>query len=380
MAEFQPPRHGVHPLRVIFMISRDAPPALAEPDAWSAAFGSFVSSLLQKSARLRPSAAEALRCSFIQSTAASADCLASEVAGAQRWLAERRLRAAAIPEEPASPGAPDVPAEAEPPPPEPPQADAVDGSVGSGSLDAHELSSEEDGRSPAASSPAAAPLPPRPLGSVRAPPPPLLGCWWETAAVPGSPGAAAVGGSASAAWLGEAAAVRAWSEAALEGVPPATADRLLALGGGGAQRPLVRLAALRLAALLPPGGRAKPPATAAAAAWDWGGEAEAGGAEEASGDWEAAVAEALARRPRAGLSQHGEALAMLQRRGGAAAPPALRSALQGSPPARALAHAMLERVGAARGALACGRVAAAEAAAASAAALAAALSCVASGD
>jgi len=361
------------------MISRDAPPALAEPDAWSAAFGSFVSSLLQKSARSRPSAAEALRCSFIQSTAASADCLASEVAGAQRWLAERRMRAAAIPDEPASPGAPDLPAEAEPPPPEPPQAAAVDGSVGSGSLDAHELSSEDDGRlSPVASSPAAAPPPPPPLGAVRAPPP-LLGCWWETAAVPSSPGAAAAGGSASAA-LAEAAAARAWSEAALEGVPPATADRLLALGGGGAQRPLVRLAALRLDALLPPGGRAEPPATAAAAAWDWGGEAEAGGAEEAAGDWEAAVAEALARRPRAGLSQHGEALAMLQRRGGAAPPHALRSALQGSPPARALARAMLERVCAARGALACGRVAAAEAAAASAAALAAALSCVASGD
>jgi serine/threonine-protein kinase 24/25/MST4 len=48
MAEVTPPRWKVHPLRVIFMISREPSPVLAQPNAWSETFKDFVSQCLQK--------------------------------------------------------------------------------------------------------------------------------------------------------------------------------------------------------------------------------------------------------------------------------------------------------------------------------------------
>jgi serine/threonine-protein kinase 24/25/MST4 len=48
MAELTPPRWKVHPLRVIFMISREPPPGLAEPDRWSDTFQDFLTQCLQK--------------------------------------------------------------------------------------------------------------------------------------------------------------------------------------------------------------------------------------------------------------------------------------------------------------------------------------------
>lgn len=48
MAEETPPRWAVHPMRVIFMISREPPPRLAEADKWSLAFHDFVGQCLQK--------------------------------------------------------------------------------------------------------------------------------------------------------------------------------------------------------------------------------------------------------------------------------------------------------------------------------------------
>jgi serine/threonine-protein kinase 24/25/MST4 len=49
MAELQPPRWNVHPLRVIFMISRDPPPKItASPDAWTPVFHDFLAQCLQK--------------------------------------------------------------------------------------------------------------------------------------------------------------------------------------------------------------------------------------------------------------------------------------------------------------------------------------------
>eukprot|EP00878_Enallax_costatus_P030375 GHUV01033068.1.p1 GENE.GHUV01033068.1~~GHUV01033068.1.p1 ORF type:complete len:305 (+),score=55.64 GHUV01033068.1:367-1281(+) len=56
MAEVTPPRWKVHPLRVIFMISREPPPGLANPDAWSETFRDFLAQCLQKSAAMRPTA------------------------------------------------------------------------------------------------------------------------------------------------------------------------------------------------------------------------------------------------------------------------------------------------------------------------------------
>ena len=48
MAEVVPPRWTVHPMRVIFQISREAPPRLKDRDAWSPALHDFVAQCLQK--------------------------------------------------------------------------------------------------------------------------------------------------------------------------------------------------------------------------------------------------------------------------------------------------------------------------------------------
>ena len=48
MAEIHPPRWLVHPMRVIFMITREPPPQLADLDFWSLPFHDFVAQSLQK--------------------------------------------------------------------------------------------------------------------------------------------------------------------------------------------------------------------------------------------------------------------------------------------------------------------------------------------
>jgi serine/threonine protein kinase len=48
MAEVTPPRWAVHPMRVIFQISREPPPQLRDTDFWSPAFQGFVAAALQK--------------------------------------------------------------------------------------------------------------------------------------------------------------------------------------------------------------------------------------------------------------------------------------------------------------------------------------------
>jgi hypothetical protein len=53
MAEAVPPRWRVHPLRVIFMISREPPPSLAEPGRWGEAFSDFLGQCLTKVGRGR---------------------------------------------------------------------------------------------------------------------------------------------------------------------------------------------------------------------------------------------------------------------------------------------------------------------------------------
>lgn len=61
MAETTPPRWRVHPVRVIFMISRDPPPELREKLRWSATFNDFVFQCLQKEPAVRPVAGELQR-------------------------------------------------------------------------------------------------------------------------------------------------------------------------------------------------------------------------------------------------------------------------------------------------------------------------------
>eukprot|EP00793_Prasinoderma_coloniale_P004068 PRCOL_00006243-RA len=65
MAETLPPHADVHPMRVIFMISREAPPTLREPGAWSAAFADFIAACLRKEPTERPSAEELLAHEFL---------------------------------------------------------------------------------------------------------------------------------------------------------------------------------------------------------------------------------------------------------------------------------------------------------------------------
>jgi serine/threonine protein kinase len=52
MAECTPPRWAVHPLRVIFMINREAPPTLQEKERWGALFHDFIAQCLQKVSNL----------------------------------------------------------------------------------------------------------------------------------------------------------------------------------------------------------------------------------------------------------------------------------------------------------------------------------------
>ncbi|KAJ9526286.1 hypothetical protein QJQ45_009801, partial [Haematococcus lacustris] len=78
MAEQQPPRWNVHPLRVIFMISRDPAPRLTQdPDAWSPLFHDFLEHCLAKDPAARPTARYLLQHRFVlgpqQAAAAALD-------------------------------------------------------------------------------------------------------------------------------------------------------------------------------------------------------------------------------------------------------------------------------------------------------------------
>eukprot|EP00249_Psilotum_nudum_P019534 c27300_g1_i1 orf=261-3173(+) len=66
MAEGRPPRSNVHPMRVLFMISREPAPMLEDKEKWSLIFHDFVASCLTKEPRLRPSATYMLQHKFIK--------------------------------------------------------------------------------------------------------------------------------------------------------------------------------------------------------------------------------------------------------------------------------------------------------------------------
>ena len=88
MAEVQPPRHAVHPMRVIFMITREPAPRLAEPGRWTAAFHDFVARCLHKDAGGRPAAVELLPHRFLQSSAGSGASLVPLIRAASRGQAK----------------------------------------------------------------------------------------------------------------------------------------------------------------------------------------------------------------------------------------------------------------------------------------------------
>ena len=94
MAEVNPPRHDVHPMRVIFMITAEPSPALRENEGgWSDAFRDFTRRCLLKDARRRPDAAELLPHGFLQGSAGSGASLAPLVEAAAARAASQREKA-----------------------------------------------------------------------------------------------------------------------------------------------------------------------------------------------------------------------------------------------------------------------------------------------
>lgn len=77
MAETCPPRWKVHPMRVIFMISRDEPPTLTEPSQWSQEFRDFLHCCLQKEPKQRSTTAELLEHEFIRHVKAEEEVVES---------------------------------------------------------------------------------------------------------------------------------------------------------------------------------------------------------------------------------------------------------------------------------------------------------------
>lgn len=58
MAETRPPYANAHPMRVLFMISREPPPTLSDTARWSDAFHAFVARCVTKEPAHRPTAAQ----------------------------------------------------------------------------------------------------------------------------------------------------------------------------------------------------------------------------------------------------------------------------------------------------------------------------------
>ncbi|KAE8663913.1 Serine/threonine-protein kinase 4 [Hibiscus syriacus] len=93
MAEGLPPRAAVHPMRVIFMISREPAPMLEDKEKWSLVFHDFVAKSLTKDPRLRPTASEMLKHKFIVKCKCGASVMLPKIEKA------RQVRAAMVQQE-----------------------------------------------------------------------------------------------------------------------------------------------------------------------------------------------------------------------------------------------------------------------------------------
>ncbi|XP_029426915.1 mitogen-activated protein kinase kinase kinase kinase 1 isoform X2 [Rhinatrema bivittatum] len=73
VAELQPPMCDLHPLRVLFLMSKSGyqPPKLKDKHKWSAAFHNFVKVTLQKNPKKRPSASKMLSHQFVMQSGLS---------------------------------------------------------------------------------------------------------------------------------------------------------------------------------------------------------------------------------------------------------------------------------------------------------------------
>lgn len=70
LTELQPPMFHVHPLRVLFLMSKSGyqPPKLKDKSKWSAAFNNFIKVALTKNPKKRPSASKLLTHQFVAQT------------------------------------------------------------------------------------------------------------------------------------------------------------------------------------------------------------------------------------------------------------------------------------------------------------------------
>jgi len=66
MAERNPPYYDLHPMRVLFLIANNPPPALTNPEHWSDDFNDFVRQCLQKDPNRRPNAKALLNHPFLK--------------------------------------------------------------------------------------------------------------------------------------------------------------------------------------------------------------------------------------------------------------------------------------------------------------------------
>ncbi|XP_039040639.1 serine/threonine-protein kinase 3-like [Hibiscus syriacus] len=84
MAEGLPPRSGVHPMRVLFMISIEPAPMLEDKEKWSLVFHDFVAKSLTKDASLRPTASEMMKHKFIEKCKCGASVMLPKIENAKQ--------------------------------------------------------------------------------------------------------------------------------------------------------------------------------------------------------------------------------------------------------------------------------------------------------
>lgn len=94
MAEGLPPRSNVHPMRVLFMISREPAPMLEDKERWSLVFHDYVAKCLTKEPRLRPTASALLSHKFIEKCKGTASSMLPQIEKARRIRAEMAAQAA----------------------------------------------------------------------------------------------------------------------------------------------------------------------------------------------------------------------------------------------------------------------------------------------
>jgi hypothetical protein len=99
MAEGLPPRSNVHPMRVLFMISREPAPMLEDKEKWSLVFHDFVAKCLTKEPRIRPTANTLLQHKFIEKCKGTASSMLPQIEKARVIKTEMTAHVPKYPQE-----------------------------------------------------------------------------------------------------------------------------------------------------------------------------------------------------------------------------------------------------------------------------------------